>query len=188
MSWTLDLCLDLNIELLREKNYESLSVPYGKDIPENEIKIPGLKYPSKDAKIHKLLYSFFSPESLTKQNYFHCEKCKKSKAVKKLYLQEPPRVLTLVIKRFTNGLIKNNSHVEFPLEMSLEGASLTPGEWLYRLYAVVVHQGSVSGGHYIAYTRRRESWYYFSDSHYKQMSWDSVKNAQAYILFYESIS
>lgn len=36
-----------------------------------------------------------------------------------MYLKEPPRILTIVIKRFTNGLMKNNSMVEFPLEMSL---------------------------------------------------------------------
>jgi ubiquitin C-terminal hydrolase len=177
--------LDLNIEILRDKNIETINIPYDKPIPEGEIKHPGLVYPSKNIKIPKLLYSFFSPEILTKQNYFHCEKCKMSQAVKKLYLKDPPRVLTVVIKRFTNGLIKNNSHVEFPFEMSLDGVSITPGEWMYRLYAVVVHQGSVSGGHYISYTRRGDNWYYFSDSHFKQTSLESVKSAQAYILFYE---
>jgi ubiquitin C-terminal hydrolase len=110
-----------------------------------------------------------------------------SKAVKKLYLKEPPQILTIVIKRFTNGLIKNNSNVEFSLELNLNGVSLTRDEWNYKLYAVVVHQGSVSGGHYIAYTRRGDNWYYFSDSHCKQTTWDIVKNSQAYILFYELI-
>lgn len=92
-----------------------MPIPHSKPIPESEIKFPGLQYPDKDTKVPALLYSFFSPEILTKQNYFSCEKCKASKAIKKLYLKEPSPILTIVIKRFTNGLQKNNSQVDFPL-------------------------------------------------------------------------
>jgi ubiquitin C-terminal hydrolase len=30
ISWTLDLCLDLNIEIVRDKNNEQIPIPYGK--------------------------------------------------------------------------------------------------------------------------------------------------------------
>ena len=38
----------------------------------------------------------------------------------------------------------------------------------YELFGVVVHEGTIDGGHYIAYTKRaqkngRDQWYYFSD-------------------------
>jgi ubiquitin C-terminal hydrolase len=96
---------------MRDKHIEVPATPFNKEIPEGEIKEKGLFYPPKDVKVPGLLYSFFAAETLTKQNYFACEKCKSSKAVKKLYIKDPPQILTIVIKRFTNGLQKNNSSV-----------------------------------------------------------------------------
>lgn len=73
---------------------------------------------------------------------------------------------------------------------------------LYQLYGIVVHSGSMSGGHYVAYTRRRENpisdmsslddfksgWNYFSDSTTCNATLESVLSQQAYILFYERVS
>ncbi|XP_065906346.1 serine/threonine-protein kinase DDB_G0283821-like isoform X3 [Dysidea avara] len=79
---------------------------------------------------------------------------------------------------------------------------------LYGLYAVVVHGGSLHGGHYTANVRRRPpvheqtpkgdswkydegaayqgDWYYTSDSHVSSPStFSSVERSQAYLLFYE---
>jgi len=81
---------------------------------------------------------------------------------------------------------------------------------LYGLYAVVVHGGSLHGGHYTAYVRRRRpvyeqmqvpkrdswkydegaatkgEWHYTSDSHVSsQCDFSSVAGSQAYLLFYE---
>ena len=85
------------------------------------------------------------------------------------------------------------------------------GKILYGLYAIVVHSGSLNGGHYTACVRQRPlrknlskqqqpdvsqqtynakaaedgQWYYTSDSHISGCGFDSVKNSQAYLLFYE---
>jgi len=81
---------------------------------------------------------------------------------------------------------------------------------LYGLYAVVVHGGSLHGGHYTACVRRRRpvheqvqtpkghswrydegaahqgQWYYTSDSHVSsQRDFSSIASSQAYLLFYE---
>ena len=81
---------------------------------------------------------------------------------------------------------------------------------LYGLYAVVVHGGSLHGGHYTACVRRRPTtheqtqvtkdnswkyderaahqgeWYYTSDSHVSsQCDFSRVAGSQAYLLFYE---
>ena len=83
---------------------------------------------------------------------------------------------------------------------------------LYGLYAVVIHGGSLHGGHYTACVRRRPpvheqvqtpknhswrydegaarqgQWYYTSDSHVSsQRDFSSVANSQAYLLFYERL-
>jgi len=40
----------------------------------------------------------------------------------------------------------------------------TRGEWVYELYAVLIHSGAISGGHYYAYIKNLDSrkWYGFS--------------------------
>ena len=49
----------------------------------------------------------------------------------------------------------------------------------------------MNGGHYIAYVKHningKETWFYFSDSHYSQCTLKDVLGAQAYIAFYEKI-
>ncbi|KAH9269075.1 hypothetical protein BASA83_008951 [Batrachochytrium salamandrivorans] len=76
----------------------------------------------------------------------------------------------------------------------------------YRLYAVVVHSGSIFGGHYVAYVRvpptqrlaefgikgtsmdmgtEEDMWTFCSDSTVRVATLDEVLKCQAYILFYE---
>jgi ubiquitin carboxyl-terminal hydrolase 16/45 len=61
----------------------------------------------------------------------------------------------------------------------------------YRLFGVVLHSGSLFGGHYTAYVRpfkeRPNEWVYCSDSHTRLVTWEEVKRCQAYVLFYERI-
>lgn len=148
-------------------------------------------------------------------------------ATKQILIDEVPQVLTVHLKRFwtsiTGSSTKLENRVEFPTVLDLSpyisrslreryenggsgegegGSSKESTSVLYQLYGIVVHSGSMSGGHYIAYTRRREQpisdkaslddikngWHYFSDSSASAASLESVLNQQAYILFYERIS
>ena len=70
----------------------------------------------------------------------------------------------------------------------------------YGLYGVVVHQGKISSGHYIAYVKTnaaaelREdsqpatSWWQVSDTSVLRASESQVMKAQAYLLFYERLA
>jgi ubiquitin C-terminal hydrolase len=61
---------------------------------------------------------------------------------------------------------------DYQLIKLYQDAKDTEGEWQprhqYRLYGVVCHSGSMSGGHYIAYTcyyyKGKKYWFYMSDS------------------------
>ena len=74
--------------------------------------------------------------------------------------------------------------------------SAPPGS-LYQLDAVVVHLGGGSGGHYVAYRRQAQaasaaaaaasSWYYVSDEECRPVSFQTVLQAQAYLLIYSAI-
>ncbi|WKX97691.1 hypothetical protein Q1695_013399 [Nippostrongylus brasiliensis] len=99
-----------------------------------------------------------------------CHK-KRVRALKRYLIYEPPAVLTLHLKRFQQlegmsgrtSTRKLSGHVSFPLMFDMAPfccknvERLAPGEkrLLYSLYGLVVHSGSLSGGHYIAYVKSR---------------------------------
>ena len=59
---------------------------------------------------------------------------------------------------------------------------------MYDLFAVVVHQGSLNGGHYTALAKNGESWFEFNDRYVvrlKQNDERKIINSGAYILFYQ---
>ena len=77
---------------------------------------------------------------------------------------------------------------------------LVKGEWVYELYAVLIHSGSALGGHYYAYIKNMstQKWYNFNDSSVTEVdsfertvrgAWGGAKNnynsgANAYMLMY----
>lgn len=150
----------------------------------------------------------------------------RSTATKQILIDEVPQILTLHLKRFwvtMSGSAKIDHRVEFPTILDIapylsrsarerysksthdSEAPMRPlnlDSVLYQLYGIVVHSGTMSSGHYVAYTRRRDTpfsdktslseikqnWYYFSDTSMSAASLDTVLSQQAYILFYERVS
>ena len=167
------------------------------------------------------------PEFLDGENGYCCEACKrKCRAKKQFRIAEAPRVLTIHLKRFsfsTGGSFggtsgKISSHVQFEASrfdlapFTVQGAAQGPLD--YRLFAVLVHEGSsTSSGHYYAYARSLANggglangssngangnghgssggseggWHQFNDSNVRRVSEKEVRDAAAYILLYEKI-
>uniref|UniRef100_A0ACB8EKN8 Uncharacterized protein n=1 Tax=Sphaerodactylus townsendi TaxID=933632 RepID=A0ACB8EKN8_9SAUR len=63
----------------------------------------------------------------------------------------------------------------------------SPSNFLYDLYAVCNHHGSLQGGHYTAYCRNALDghWYSYDDSTVEPVLEDDVSTRAAYILFYQ---
>ena len=83
---------------------------------------------------------------------------------------------------------KNDAHVRFPLVLDLSPyvSDASPSSsYYYRLYAVVVHSGVLEGGHYVAYVKRRGTWYLCDDASVEPVSQKRVLAAQAFMLFYD---
>lgn len=53
------------------------------------------------------------------------------------------------------------------------------GEWIYELYAVLIHSGAITGGHYFAYIKDLESkrWWSFNDSNVTPIDESTVREA-----------
>uniref|UniRef100_A0A3Q3AE18 Ubiquitin specific peptidase 18 n=2 Tax=Kryptolebias marmoratus TaxID=37003 RepID=A0A3Q3AE18_KRYMA len=148
--------------------------------------------------------SFFEHQELRGTNSCFCPQCGTRKPSRQgVKLLSLPRILCVQLKRFRNmqgSTRKLDCRVTFPenldfLEILREAFSrnFSQEECKYSLYAVVVHCGCATFGHYTAYVRHRVNrrWYYADDSHVEQTSWQDVQTAYggryrgtAYMLMY----
>jgi ubiquitin carboxyl-terminal hydrolase 4/11/15 len=84
---------------------------------------------------------------------------------------------------------KLDTVVDFPIE-SLDmtkhvlGHDASKGPLIYDLYAVSNHYGSLSFGHYTAYAKNGDQWYYYDDSSVKKVDPENAIANSAYNLFY----
>uniref|UniRef100_A0A1B6DQX1 Ubiquitin carboxyl-terminal hydrolase n=1 Tax=Clastoptera arizonana TaxID=38151 RepID=A0A1B6DQX1_9HEMI len=145
--------------------------------------------------LHDCLAAFFSADELKGDNMYSCEKCNKLRnGVKYSKVLELPEVLCIHLKRFRHELMfssKINNYVTFPLE----GLDLRPylhkdcvsQVTTYDLVSVICHHGAAgSGGHYTCYSLNghSEQWYEFDDLCVTRVTPETVRNSEAYVLFY----
>lgn len=171
---------------------------------------------SKLLSLEESLKAFLSPEILQGENAYYCESCNESrngrnrklhckdtfssstcirtKAKKCFQFRKLGQVVILHLKRFRQvGLHfeKVSGNISFPLEWNLSQYTQEDStENDYFLSGMVVHQGSLEYGHYIAYVRascspQQHCWYYCSDEH---VTWieneEEILSSEPYILFY----
>ncbi|KAG7459927.1 hypothetical protein MATL_G00215900 [Megalops atlanticus] len=155
-------------------------------------------------------------EQLALDDAWRCPHCKQLQQGRiKLSLWTLPDILILHLKRFRqegDRRVKMQNMVKFPL-MGLDmaphmvkrsqsswslpshwspwrrpyGLGRDPQDYLYDLYAVCNHHGTMHGGHYTAYCKNSidGQWYCFDDSDVQPMSEEDVCKQTAYILFYQ---
>ena len=132
---------------------------------------------------------------------WYCGKCKDHVvATKKMEIYSSPDYLIIHLKRFahTRGMFggrKINKLITFPVEgLDLSKYLLknesSSGKFIYDLYAVSNHFGSLNGGHYTAFARNPvfKKWYGFDDSEVSKVSSGDINTKAAYVLFYKKRS
>ncbi|KAM4698607.1 ubiquitin carboxyl-terminal hydrolase 31 [Rhinophrynus dorsalis] len=155
-------------------------------------------------------------EQLAPGNAWRCPHCKQlQQGSIKLSLWTLPDVLILHLKRFRQDgdrRVKLQNMVRFPLtgldmtphvvkrsqsSWSLPshwspwrrpyGMGRDPEDFIYDLYAVCNHHGTMQGGHYTAYCKNSVDgmWYCFDDSEVQPLAEEDVCKQTAYILFYQ---
>ncbi|XP_059548047.1 ubiquitin carboxyl-terminal hydrolase 31 isoform X2 [Myotis daubentonii] len=155
-------------------------------------------------------------ERLAPDDAWRCPHCKQlQQGSITLSLWTLPDVLIVHLKRFRqegDRRVKLQNMVKFPLtgldmtphvvkrsqsSWSLPshwspwrrpyGLGRDPEDYVYDLYAVCNHHGTMQGGHYTAYCKNSVDglWYCFDDSDVQQLSEDEVCTQTAYILFYQ---
>ncbi|KAJ3436149.1 carboxyl-terminal hydrolase [Anaeramoeba flamelloides] len=134
------------------------------------------------------------------------KKTVKTVATKQVSFEELPTILVINFKRFVQtgwgALRKNHEFASFPLSFDFsqflrnknndqnENQNKNKNEngnekHIYTLFAISVHSGSLDSGHYIAYIKKQNNyWYYCSDTIIRRVPINHVKQCQAYVLFY----
>jgi len=155
-------------------------------------------------KLTQCIDAFVKEEILEGENAWNCPNCKRpQRATKQLRIARLPTILIIVLKRFHYEgpwRDKLNTFVDFPMRnldltkyaLPSPSKSRSPQpekseNYLYDLYAVTNHFGTLSGGHYTAciHNNLRGKWFVFDDSRVSPCEDSSVVGRSAYILWYK---
>uniref|UniRef100_V5EHQ6 Uncharacterized protein n=2 Tax=Kalmanozyma brasiliensis (strain GHG001) TaxID=1365824 RepID=V5EHQ6_KALBG len=192
----LDLSLDVRPESLRRKD----TALNGKPKPPSSKPVPTPPNGEGEEEQHLTicLQRYCSEEKLGNNDYT-CTSCGGSAAAtKQLSLFRLPPVLCIQLKRFehTSSASKIDTKVRFPLVLDVRqfstaeirtnqgGTNPDPEAYLYDLFTVVVHEGSMNTGHYTNFCKWRGSWYRFDDDKVQATGEAVVLAARAYQLCY----
>ena len=137
---------------------------------------------------------YVEEERLENENaWFNEETNKKENVKKEIKFWSFPTIMAIDIKRFNNNNRKNQILVSFPihnLDLSNYVIGYKNDSYIYDLYGVCNHSGSVMGGHYTSYIKNANNkWYMFNDSQVKEVNnINEIVTPKAYCLFYRKKS
>jgi ubiquitin C-terminal hydrolase len=128
-------------------------------------------------------------EIMEGENAWYNEKTDQKEDVQKgIIFWSLPNVMIIDLKRFTNMNRKIHKEISIPInnaDFSKYVKGYKKSSYVYDLYGICNHEGSVLGGHYTAYVKNANNkWYLFNDTSVKQVDEDSIIGAQSYCLFY----
>lgn len=129
------------------------------------------------------------PQTVEDYECFNCNSRSTAQSTIKIY--RAPTILIFQIKRFKKErgrYVVDETPVDYPLELNMHDFCEDKENDImkYRLFSVIVHQGSLDEGHYYSYgLNDRDQWVQYDDAKVSMV--DSPKSKDAYILFYERI-
>ena len=114
---------------------------------------------------------------------------KKVAANKNIMFWNFPDILVIDIKRFNSMNRKNQVMVDFPLEnlnLSKYVIGYEKNKYVYDLYGVCNHSGSVMGGHYTSFVKNANGkWYHYNDTSVSEVGMvQQIVTPKAYCFFY----
>jgi ubiquitin C-terminal hydrolase len=117
----------------------------------------------------------------------------KVEAKKSIKFWSFPDILVIDIKRFNAMNRKNQIMIDFPLEnlnLSKYVIGYDKDSYVYDLYGVCNHSGSVMGGHYTSFVKNANGkWYHYNDTNVAEVAMEQqIKTPKAYCFFYRKQS
>eukprot|EP00945_MAST-04E_sp_MAST-4E-sp1_P008950 g8950.t1 len=175
-----------------QEKFSDISLPLPAKLLKKKMNSPVREGAETRSGLHQCFNHFMAPEGLTDRE---CDECKsRCDASRKYSIKMAPRVLVIHIKRFAQtmrGFKKLNTFVSYPKQIDIapycyEYDDGDHGKTVYTLKGVVVHGGTLHGGHYSAFVKRSPNeWIYMSDSRIRVATEsEAMERKGAYILFY----
>lgn len=160
-------CAACNKKSITEQKFAQIALP----IPNNEM----------PTKLCVLLRKFYSPHNTISKD---CTKCVQfSDFGCQINVKKMPLLIMMNIKRFTKKLTKIHTEIIYPTKLKVKSE-------LYSLVGLITHSGSFSGGHYVSYIKKLNSWYLCDDANVTPcLKTDFEKQTQktVYILMYQKV-
>jgi len=154
------------------------------------LDLPLLLQSSSSVSIMSLLEDYFEDEKIKFET--KCEKCgKKTVHLKEIRFSQPPNILILSLQRINPRTKRKNScAVSFPeildINKFIDGDCGHSKEGQYILYGIGNHSGTINFGHYYAYIKLNDKyWYEFNDSYVRRIGDINNNSTTAYTLFYK---
>lgn len=128
-------------------------------------------------------------EELSGDNKWYNEETKLYQDVKKnICFWNLPDILIIDFKRFDNNMKKITKHIDVPindLDLSKYVIGYNSNKYVYNLFGVCNHMGSVFSGHYTAHIKNaNNNWYQFNDQIISNISEKQVITNNAYCFFF----
>ncbi|XP_051285245.1 trichohyalin-like isoform X2 [Dicentrarchus labrax] len=139
--------------------------------------------------VERLFQRIFQTKTFNGDNKVHCNECNnKTEATSECEMEKYPPILNLLLKRFDFDYrrmshYKSDCCVDVPLELKTKNQT-------YKLYGMVNHMGSLTGGHYTAtiLSNEDETWYECNDSYVGKVEQlfekGTYKSKTVYLLMY----
>ena len=133
---------------------------------------------------------YVKSEVLEGENSWYNEETKeKINICKKIIFWSFPKILIIDFKRFNNNFEKNKICISFPfdeLDLSDYVIGYNKEKYIYELYAVCNHIGSLKNGHYTCFIKNiNNKWYHFDDTDVSEVKQELIISPNAYVLFYK---
>eukprot|EP00388_Colpodella_angusta_P005594 GDKJ01017207.1.p1 GENE.GDKJ01017207.1~~GDKJ01017207.1.p1 ORF type:complete len:862 (+),score=263.02 GDKJ01017207.1:390-2588(+) len=209
-------CSKCNNRSNRYELFQDVAIDLASPEMMNSLKMNKNKHQQQNPTINleSCLERIVKKEHLNKSNQYHCDLCKtKVDATLQRTIHEPPKILTLLVKRFSYYGSKNSAPISYPEILDLSpyvtrknaaGISVSPAlgpaaaPLFYKLSAVIVHVGSTPcSGHYRCFAKTggkdssapgASTWALFDDSSVAKCSVEEALKVKggAYVLMYEA--
>jgi len=142
--------------------------------------------------IYDCLNNFFGKESI--EGEFELDNKERIQAKRKINIIKSPQILIIVLKRFSaiNNFRKIYNSIIYPvntLDLSPYCVGYDSSENKYKLKSVILHSGSLNGGHYSTYINHIDGkWYEYNDCSCNEIILEDEREGlfkDGYILIYE---
>jgi len=121
-----------------------------------------------------------------------CDKCNcKTDYIKSTKIWRLPDILFVIINRFINPNIKNDTPVDINPKICFDKGTVLfdlENDKNYKLASMALHSGNTSGGHYTAICETDGSFLLYDDTNISRVDNFLEKNKNAYMLSYSLVS